>query len=92
MSGSFHSFIFLCVLKVRNLPTLARRQVWRRLNMVAFHYFRYTGAKALIAKFLIHLCPRGAFFGVVQFLFACYCSSWKLCMHGSSLACTVLLT
>lgn len=60
--------------------------------MVAFHYFRYTGAKALIAKFLIHLCPRGAFFGVVKFLFACYCSLWKLCMHGSSLACTVLLT
>lgn len=44
-----------------------------------------------LCQMLDSLSSQGSFFGV-KFLFACYCSLWKLCMHGSILSCTVFLT
>lgn len=89
---AFYSFyLFVCVLKVRNLPTLARRQVWRRLNMVAFHYFRYTGAK--------HSLPSSwSTYALGELSLEWYSSCLHVtvlhgnCMHGKGLACTVLLS
>lgn len=92
MSGSFHSFIFLCVLKVRNLPTLARRQVWKGIKT----WWLFIISDIQVQK---HSLPNSwSTYALGELSLEWYSSCLHVtvlhgnCMHGSSLACTVLLT
>ena len=64
LSGSFHSFIFLCVLKVRNLPTLARRQGTVGLEKIkhgSFSLFQIDRCKTIHCQVLDPLMSQESF-------------------------------